>query len=392
MTDAAIPATPAPAVVAPPARPARPRQRHYTLLLSWVVIVFVPICAVAGYLWIIAADQYSSTVGFSVRTEEVGSAIEILGGITELSGSSSSDTDILYEYIQSQKMVSLLDGQLGLRSLWSKPDYDPFFAYDTTGTIEDLISYWGDMVRIYYDAGSGLIEVKALAFTAQDAQTITEAIFAESSEMINTLSTIAREDSVRYAREELDTAVERLKSAREAITLFRNENQIVDPTIDLQTQAGLLGTLQGQLAEALIDLDLLGETSNVSADPRIASAQRRIEVIETRIEEERRKLGISGASAETTGRSFSTLVGEYERLTVDREFAEQTYVSSLATRDVALAEARRQSRYLAAHIQPTLAERPLYPKRLTTLALFGLFLFTAWAIMALVVYSFKDRR
>ena len=375
--------------VRPPASPARPRARHHLTLLSGVIAVLLPVSVLAFYLWMVAADQYASNVGFSVRKEEVGSAVEILGGITELSGSSSSDTDILYEYIQSQKMVALLDEKVDLRSLWSKPAFDPIFAYDPDGTIEDLIKYWRDMVRIYYDSGSGLIEVRVLAFDPDDAKLIAEGVFAESSNMINELSTIAREDSIKYAIEELDTAVERLKSAREAITLFRNENRIVDPTVDLQTQAGLLGTLQTQLAETLIDLDLLLTTSQID-DPRVVQAQRRVTVIEKRIEEERRKRGIRGGDGDAT--TFTTLVGEYERLVVDREFAEQTYVSSLATRDAALAEARRQSRYLAAHIKPTLAERSQYPQRLTILGLFSLFMSMIWAISVLVVYSLKERR
>ena len=341
--------------------------------MSMGAVVLLPVCALAFYLWVVAADQFASTVGFSVRKEEVGSTMELLGGITALSGSSSSDTDILYEYIQSQKMVSLLDERLDLRSLWSKPSFDPVFAYDEDGTIEDLISYWSDMVRIYYDSGSGLMEVRVLAFDPDDAQLISREIYAESSAMINELSAVARADAVRYASEELDTAVERLKAAREAITRFRNENRLVDPTADLQTQAGLLGTLQAQLAEALIELDLLRETSQGS-DPRILNAERRVDVIQNRIDAEQRKRGITSSSENEASNTFSTLVGEYERQIVDHEFAEQTYVSSLAARDASLAEARRQTRYLAAHIQPTLAERSLFPQRLTILGLFALFM------------------
>jgi capsular polysaccharide transport system permease protein len=353
-------------------------------------MVVAPACVAAYYLWAIAADQYASTVGFSVRKEEVGSAVEILGGITELSGSSSSDTDILYEYIKSQKMVSLLDERLDLEAIWSKPSDDPLFSYDPEGTIEDLIDYWDRMVKVYYDSGSGLIEIRVLAFEPDDAQSVAEEIFQESSDMINALSAVAREDALRYAREELTTAVERLKTAREAITRFRNTNSMVDPTADLQTQASLLGTLQAQLAESLISLDLLRETARDS-DPRIASAERRAEVIRIRIEEERGKRGLVSTDADSSD-LFSTLVGEYERLVVDREFAEQTYVSSLATRDGALAEARRQSRYLAAHISPTRAERAEYPQRVVILGLFTLFVFLAWSILTLVVYSLKDRR
>ena len=287
-------------------------------------------------------------------------------------------------------MVSLLDDRLDLEGLWSKPEYDPMFAYDPDGTIEDLIKYWGRMVKIYYDSSSGLIELRVLAFDRNDAQLIAGEIFLESTDMINQLSAIAREDAVRYAREELTTAVERLKLAREAITRFRNANRVVDPTVDLQTQAGLLGTLQAQLAESLIELDLLRETT-CSSDPRIASADRRVNVIRNRIEEERRKRGIVSDGAQSQ-ELFSTLVGEYERLVVDREFAERTYISSLATHDAALAEARRKSRYLAAHIRPTLAERSLFPQREVILGLFTLFLFMVWAILSLVSYSLKDRR
>jgi len=376
--------------VQPPARPARLRRRHRMVLLSFVVLVALPVAAAAGYLWLIAADQYASTVGFSVRKEKISSPLEILGGITELSGSGTSDTDILYEYIQSQKMASLLQEKLDLARLWSKPEWDPFFAYQPGGTIEDLVSYWSRMVKVYYDTGSGLIEIRVLAFDAGDAQRIAREIFTESSDMINELSAVARADAVRYANEELDQAVERLKQAREAITRFRNENRVVDPTADIETQAGILGTLQAQLVEAQIDLDLLDETTRAS-DPRITRAERRVRVIEMRIDDERRKRGITG-SGDDNQTLFSTLVGEYERLIVDREFAEQTYISALAGRDAALAEARRQSRYLAAHIEPTKAERALYPQRAVLLGLLGLFLFMFWAILVLVSYSLKDRR
>ena len=378
------------APVQPPARPARLRRRHGVVLLSFVALVILPVAAAAVYLWLIAADQYASTVGFSVRKEKVSSAVAILGGITELTGSGTSDTDILYEYIQSQKMVARLQEKLDLARLWSKPEWDPVFAYQPGGTIEDLVDYWGRMVKVYYDTGSGLIEIRVLAFDADDAQGIAREIFSESSDMINQLSAAARADAVRYANEELDQAVERLKQAREAVTRFRNENRVVDPTADIETQAGILGTLQAQLAEAQIDLDLLDETTRAS-DPRIARAERRVRVIEMRIDDERRKRGITG-SGNDNQELFSTLVGEYERLIVDREFAEQTYISSLAARDAAQAEARRQSRYLAAHITPTRAERSLYPQRAVLLGLLGLFLFMIWAIGVLVAYSLKDRR
>lgn len=373
----------------PAASPARPRRRHWGVLVSFLLMVALPAVLTAWYLWTRAADQYASRVGFSVRTEEAGSAIELLGGITEISGSSSSDTDILYEFLQSQELVAALDAELDLRSIWSRvsPDRDPVFAYRAPGTIEDLVAHWQRKVRIYYDSATGLLDLRVLAFDPGDAQAIAQAIFDASSAMINELSAIAREDAIGYARDELQQAEARLTEARVALTAFRNRTQIVDPTIDTQGQMGLVTNLQAQLAEALIELDILRETTREN-DPRIAQAERLIAVIENRIAEERAVLGTSGPG----GGAFADLVGEYERLVVDQEFAEQAYTAALATFDAARNEARRQSRYLAAHVRPTLAESARYPERLLLLSMITLFAFLIWAVIVLVGYSLRDRR
>ena len=360
------------------------------VMLSFVLCVLLPPIAAATYLWTRAADQFASKTGFAVRREEASSALDILGGLTSLSGSSSSsDTDILFEYIQSQKLVTDIDKELNLRAMWSKPDRDPVFALAPDAPLEDLVDYWNDMVRLSRGKGPGLLEVEVRAFDPDDATAIANLLFKKSAEMINDLSAIAREDAIRYSREDLDEAVERLKNARAAITRFRNVNQLVNPEMDIQSQAGLLNTLRAQEATTLIDIDLLRDSTR-EGDPRLVQAERRLEVIEARIAAERDKLGL-GASG-TGSAALADIVGEYERLVVDREFAQGTYIKALATHDGAMADARRTSRYLAAYMQPTLAETAQYPRRLTILSLVSLFLFLIWTIAVLIYYSVRDRR
>lgn len=365
------------------------RSRHTLLILSFVLAVLVPTGVSGWYLWTRAADQYVSKVGFSVRREDNNSAIDLLGGLTSFSGSSSSDTDILYEFIQSQRLVVDIDETLDLRTMWSRPERDPIFSLAPDASIEELVSYWNRMVRLSYGAGSGLLEVEVRAFVPEDATQIAETLFDESSEMINELSAIARADAISYAREELEVAQDRLKEARETITRFRNNNQIIDPESDLQSRAGLLSSLQVQQAEALIEIDILRETTRPD-DLRLEQAERRLAVIEKRINAERQKLGFQGAEAGDN--AFSEIVGEYEKLTVDRQFAEKTYVGALAAYDSAQAEARRKTRYLAAYMEPTQAQTAKYPARMTLLMLVALFLFLIWSITSLVIYSIKDRR
>lgn len=370
------------------ARPARLKRRHYMAMLSFCLGVLLPVTVIGGYLYSYAADQYASTVGFTVRTEETGSAMEILGGLTSLSSASSSDTDVLYKFIQSQELVREMDDTLDLQRIYSKPVADPVFTLTSDASIEDLVAYWERMVRIYYDPHTGLMEIEARAFDPVDAQAISREIYARSTQMINTLSAVARADTTRYASEELDTAIARLKEARQALTSFRNETQIVDPSADIQGQMGLLSSLNAQLATSLIDLDLLAEATR-ETDPRVEQARRKIVVIEKRISEEREKLGVG---SNHNGRAYADLVGQFEALQVDLEFAEKAYVSALSAYDTALAEARRQSRYLAAYIEPTLAETPLYPQRAIILLISSFVLFGVWAISVLIFYSLRDRR
>ncbi|MGB1207966.1 MAG: sugar transporter, partial [Paracoccaceae bacterium] len=65
---------------------------------------------------------------------------------------------------------------------------------------------------------------------------------------------------------------------------------------------------------------------------------------------------------------------------------------ALSAHDSAVAEARRQSRYLAAYLEPTLAETPRYPQREMMLLLIGCVLLASWTILVLVYYSLRDRR
>ena len=313
-----------------------------------------------------------------------------MGGITELSGSSSSDTDILFAYLNSQELVAEVDAQVDLRAIWSRVPVaeDPVFAFDPEGTIEDLQAHWERKIAIVYDSGAGLIDLEVRAFDPQDAQRISAAILGTSAAMIDRLSRVAQQDAIRFTQAELDSAMIRVKDARQALTRFRNRTQVVDPTMDTQNQMGLLVTLQQQLAEALISADLLRETTRAS-DPRITQANRRIEVIEARIASEKRNLGL-GEAGESDA-AFANLVGTYEGLVVDREFAEAAYTAALAAHDAALAEVRRQSRYLAAHVKPTLAERALYPERLKLFVMATLFLFFSWALFCLTYYALRDR-
>lgn len=373
-------------------QPARLRRRHYGLLLSLVLMIVLPLVLTVAYLFVFAEDQYASNTGITVRTEETSSASDLVGGLSSFisGGASTTDTDVLFEFMQSQEIVERINARVDLIEHYSQTwPGDPVFSIWPTASIEDLLWFWQRVVRVSYDKGSGMIDMQVRARDPQIAQQIAQAVVEESEQMINALNEAARRDSTANAERDLEEALTRLRTAREALAEFRARTQIVDPMVDIQARMGVLTNLQQQLAQALVDFDLLAQTVTNESDPRLRQAQRRIDVIRDRIVEERRNFATQDVTTFDT--DYPNLIAQFESLRVDQEFSEQTYRAALTALDAARSNAARQSLYLATYIRPTLASRAEYPQRFVLSGLTAMFLVLVWSIMALVYYSIRDR-
>lgn len=382
---------PDPIAVAAPrlARPPRPvtmKPRHTMVASSFVAVVIAPVLLAAAYLFFVAADQYHSKSAFSIRSEEANAAVSgLLGALTQVSSGSASDPDILFEYIRSQKIVEEIDAELNLKEMYQRAEGDWVFALGKEPTVEDLVWQWNRMVHVTHEANNGILQVQTEAFTPEDAQRIAQAILEKSSALVNKLSEDARTDAIRFANDALKEAEANLFDIRQRLTDFRRTNKIVDPRADAEGQLGIVNALQTELARALIERDSLLSFAQPD-DPRVTSLDTRIQSISSRIDAERRDL--SGTAATESVDIF----GAYEDLLVQSEFANVAYTQALAGLATARADARRQARYIAIHVQPTLAETSLYPRRFMLTGLTFLFCLLGWAVVMLIYYNVRDNR
>lgn len=388
--DEVAPLRPAATSVLPLASPARIHRRHRGLLAGFALMVLLPLAVIALYMLVFARDQFASTTGFTIRSDDSASAMELMGGLSAIvGGGASSNADVLYAFIHSQQIVERVQAQLDIRAHYSA-DFagDPVFSLWPGSTIEDLLAFWQRVVIVSYDKASGLMDVQVRARTPQMAQQIAQSVVGESEAMINALNTQARRDAMANAERDLAEALDRLRLAREELAEFRARTQIVDPVADIAGRMGVINGLQEQLAQALVDYDLLLQT-NPDTDPRVRQAERRIEVIRERIAEERRTFASLDVGASDT--DYPRLIAQFEGLAVNQDFAERTYTAALTALDAARSTASRQSLYLATYVRPTLAERAEYPQRGLLVGLSALFLLLGWSVVVLVYYSLRDR-
>ncbi|MBV1868823.1 MAG: hypothetical protein KUG69_13100 [Marinosulfonomonas sp.] len=372
-----------------PRTPAKRRLklRHFLVMLSFLAIVVGPTAIGTGYLFTRATNQYHSLAAFSVSSEEFSNPLEILSAFTQTGGSSAPDSEILYDFIRSQTVIERIDAVLNLRSIFNRPENDPFFALGEDRSIEELIDYWDRMVSVSIDSSTGVLEIEVRAFSAEDATKVLTEIINQSSTLVDDLSRIAQSDAMKFTLEDLGLAEERLKLIRRRIRDFRTEHQIIDPEADVQSQIGVVSALQSELASALVSYEMIYNYSNTE-DPRLVNLKRRIDAIRSQIASERNLI----SSSVSGNKPLSEIIGEFEELLVDLEFSQNTYSAALVSEEQARLEARRKSRYLSVHIPPTTAQESVYPERYLLSALLLACAFAAWGVLVMIYYNVRDRR
>ena len=370
----------------------RPRRRTLRLrrfLRSlnpwfWGVVGF-PTLAAAVYFFGIAANLYMSEAQFVLRSPKH-SATGTLGALLEGSGLSEArdDTATVENFIMSRDAVKKLEQHDDLRQIFGRPEGD--FLMRSPGILmrndfEALYWRYGYFVSVVTSGSTGVTTLRVKAFRPEDARRIAAALLRYSEELVNQLNQRAREDTLSTAQSEVDHAEERIAHIQAELTAYRVKQQMVDPNT---ASAGVLSLIaQMTAAETNARAQLADMLRTAPASPQITLVKTRIESLDRLISEQRAKL-----SGETN--SVVAGLGEYERLTMQRDLAEKALASAFASLEAARLEAQRQQIYLEEISQPNLADYPLYPKATLSFAMVFVSCFLVYGLVWLFVAAVRE--
>ena len=213
-----------------------------------------------------------------------------------------------------------------------------------------------------------------------------ESILASSERLVNELSARARRDSLRDAEAEVARAEQRLKAALSRLREFRDKEGIIDPRKTADATVALAGRVREELVRADTELSTLKQYMREDA-PSIRMLEARIRSLEA----QRRAVESEVTDTEKTRtEALSKVMGSYEQLESERNFAEASYQHALQSLDRTRINADRQQVYVASFVQPTLPEEALYPRRLRSIGVVFLIAFSAWAICGSIFQSVRD--
>jgi capsular polysaccharide transport system permease protein len=239
-----------------------------------------------------------------------------------------------------------------------------------------LFDYFQDRVTVYLDPKTGLSVLTVETFRPEDSQSVASALMGLAEKAVNDLNRRAETDTLNFAWAELGRAQEKLISAQQALTAFRTQELLVDPT---RTSAAVLDTitrLTRDRAQVLAQKQQI--LTSAPQSPAAQSLSVTADALQSQINQERAKL--AGGSG-----SLAPIVSSYERLTLLRELAEKDVAAAQAALEAARQEAQRQHLYIQIPISPNLADESTEPERLRAIATvfvtgFAVFAFV-WILM-----------
>jgi capsular polysaccharide transport system permease protein len=367
-------------------RPSRLARR----LRKWrgfLLMVVLPTMIAAGYYWGVAAGQYASETRFLVRGNS-GAGSGGTGALGAMLGNAGfrpvqEEAMAVRDYLNSEDAVRELRKSVDLVSIWRRPEADlPARLWFDDPTIERLTRYYRRMVTADYDTESSAVTVQVRSFRPDDSKVLADAVLQTAEKLVNELSERQREDTLNTARQEVALAEQRVMAAREAMITFRQAERAIDPTKETGANVEVVSQLEGALTQARAELR---EKSGFmrSDNPQIGVIRNRIAALEAQIANERQRL-TSGEQA------VPRQLASYERLMMEREFAEKQLTSAVISLETARVNAVRQQIYLARVTQPQVAESAQYPKGAFAVGSLFVVLCVIYGIASLIFAGFRE--
>lgn len=350
-------------------------------------VVVIPTALSILYFGIFASDVYISESRFVVRSPDK-QAPSGLGMLLKTTGFGSSGDEIYaaQDYVLSRDALKALDRNAAFTRAYSAPSisvFDRFAPLGMSHSFEDLYKYYKKKVEIQQNTTSSIVTLSVRAFTPKDAARFNEQLLEMAEATVNKLSERGRQDLIRFSQREVDEAKAKSRAAALALSAYRNQAGVVDPEKQATVQLQMISKIQDELIATRMQLREL--RAYTPQNPQIEILDVRAQGLAREIDEQ---LGLVAGDR----KSLSSRAAEYQRLSLESQFADKNLASAMASLEDARNEARRKQAYVERIVDPNVPDDPLEPRRwrgiFSTLIL-GL---AAWAVISMLVAGMLEHK
>lgn len=354
--------------------------------LFWLVVL-LPTALSTLYFGLLASDVYISESRFVVRSPDR-PARSGLGVILASAGFSNASDELraAQGYIQSRDALKSLGADNLARKAWGNSSvsiFDRFDPFGWSGSFEELYRYYTGKVAIEFDSDTGITKLTVRAFSPTDSQAINRRLLEQAEGLVNKLNNRGQTDMIRNAEREVAEAQDQSRQAALELAAFRSQAGVIDPERQATVQLQMISKLQDELIGAR--MQLLQLSAIAGQNPQIPMLRVRINGLERAIEDQ---LGrVTGSS-----RSLSAAAVQFQRLQLQREFADRQLAAAMTALQDARNEARRQRAYVERIAEPSLPDTAMEPRRLRGVLATLIVGLVAWGILVMLLAGVREHR
>ena len=353
--------------------------------LLFLLVVVGPVLASIIYFGFLASNVYISESRFVVRAPEKRSATG-LGAILQTAGfaNASEEVSAAQSYTVSRDALRAINKNGAFEKAYSSREVafvDRFDPLGIWGSFEELYRYFEGKVTLQNDSATSITTLTVRAYSPEDARGFNEQLLQLSEATVNRLNLRGRQDLVRFAQAEVDNTKAKAQSAAIALAAYRNRSGVVDPDKQAEVQMQMVSNLQNQLIAAKTELAQLQRYA--PDNPRIPVVGTQVATIQNEIGRETGK--VTGGQASLAGNAV-----QFQRLTLENEFAAKQLAAALTSLEEAQNEARRKQAYVERIVQPNLPDAPMEPRRLRGILATILLSLIAYGILRMLLAGVRE--
>lgn len=353
----------------------------------FALAVIVPTALAIVYFGLIASDVYTSESRFVVRSPQR-QAPSGLGALLQGAGFSRAQDDsfTVHDFALSRDALKEINSTLGVDKAYGSSQIDLFSRFGGFGTdnsFEALHRYYQKKVEMQSDTTSSISTLTVRAYTAQDARNINQKLLDLSEALVNRLNERGRQDLIRFAAVEVTDAEAKAKAAALSLSAYRSAEGVVDPERQATVQLQQVAKLQDELIATKTQLAQL--KTFAPQNPQIASLQERAATLQAAMSAETSK--VMGGE-----RSLTNKAADYQRLALERDFADKQLASALVSLELARNEAQRKQVYLERIVLPNLPDMATEPRRLRGILSTFVLGLMAWGILSMLLAGVREHQ
>jgi capsular polysaccharide transport system permease protein len=324
----------------------------------FLFVVVLPLIVSTLYFGFLSSDIYISESKFVVRAPDKPASTG-LGVILKTAGFANAGDEMYaaQSYAISRDALHAINRNGAFETAYTRPDISIFDRYGSFGarnSFEHLYKYFTGKVGIQNDSSSSITTLSVRAFNPRDAYRFNEQLLEVSEATVNRLNNRGRQDLLHQAEQEVGEAKANSQAAALALAAYQNRSGVVDPEKQAMAQMQMISKLQDQLIAARTELTQL---------KRYTPENPRIPVIETEMATLQHQMDVEMGKVAGSNRSLAASSVQFQRLTLQTQFADKQLAAALASLEEARSEASRKQAYVERIVQPNLPDAPLEPRR-----------------------------